>query len=316
MGENSGIILKSLVVIFLVTSLAFGYIATDGFKNNPFERTPTTPTTTTNTTIPVQQGVKVTGTAIYANGTPVNGYTLYGLDSDDVVQYLAAVTNGAFTSNRGPASGGTFDFYMEISGCILYVGQQTIPSAASYDQESVNIGSIKVYTASSTWTAQLIGAQSNSFTSGGSPGSTNYTQSANVEQTYTLRLTNTEDYSTLFRQYTDPRDDIPIAPVLWLEVASANAYTNTAGIKMFRNTTATVFLIPLSSITCESTINVASSFDFSLVLPTAGTYKFGAYIVDGSNLDRIYTAQSMVSDPNTGEVVSTTQIVNAYCIVS
>lgn len=305
-----------LVIMVVGLSGVIVYTATEGFTNNPFDPTDGQTTVTTNTTATVQQGVKITGTATYANTTPITSQTLYGLDADNNVVLIATITSGAFTSNRGPAEGGLLDLYVAITGCILYVGQYDLPSAASYDQESVTIGTVVVYTSSSTYTAQLIGATSNSYTSGGSAGTTNYTQSASVEELYTMRVTNTLDYSILFRQYTDPRDDIVVEPVLWIEVAATNGYTQTAGINSWSDSTKTYFLVPLDAVTCEGTLNVALVWNFGIVMPTAGTYAFSAYIVDGSSMSHLLQAKSRVSDPATAETVSATQIVSAYMIVS
>lgn len=304
-----------LVTAVIILSGVIVYTATDGFTNDPFA-TDVTVTTTTNATVTVQQGVKVTGTATYANTTPITGQTLYGVNSDNEIVYIATITTGAFTSQRGPAAGGLHDFYIAISDCILYVASYDVPSADSYDQESVNIGTIEVYTSSTGYTVQLIGATSNTYTSGGSAGTTNFTQSDNVEETYTLRITNTQDYSQLYREYTDPRDDIPVAPVLWIEITTTNAYATTAGVQTWADSTKTYFLVPISTIVCEGTLNIAMTWNYGIVLPTTGTFAFSAYIVDGSNIDRLYQARARVADPNTGETVTATQIVGAYVLVT
>ncbi len=304
-----------LLVVVVVMSGTTLWFATDGLTYNPFGGDATV-TTTTNATVTIQQGVKVTGTATYANTTPITGQTLYGVNSDNEIVYIATITTGAFTSQRGPAAGGLHDFYIAISDCILYVATYDIPSADSYDQESVNIGTIEVYTSSTGYTVQLIGATSNTYTSGGSAGTTNFTQSDNVEETYTLRITNTQDYSQLYREYTDPRDDIIVAPVLWIEITTTNAYATTSGVETWADSTKTYFLIPISAIVCEGTLNIAMTWNYGIVLPTTGTFAFSAYIVDGSNIARLYQARARVADPNTGETVTATQIVSAYVLVT
>lgn len=310
-------ILAITIIIIIGFSGLMTYLATDGFVNNPITGEPFTGTSPpTNITIVGGQGIKIAGTGIYANDTPITAQTLYGLNADGEAVLIATVTNGVFISNPGPEEGGTFDLYISISGCILYVGQCTVPSAESYEQVSVNIGVVKVYTSATTYSVQLIGATSNTFTSGGSAGTTNYTQSANVEQSYTLMITNTHDYSILYRDYTDPRDGIVIEPVLWIEITTTNAYTNTAGVKAWDDSTKSYFLVPISSITCPGTTDVALTFTFNLVLPTAGTYAFAAYICDGSSMERLETAGTRVADPLSGETITNTQIVGAYVIVS
>ena len=311
--------LKIVVVLcILIGGTGITYVMTDGFVNNPFEVTPTT-TTPSNATVTVQQGVKVTGTAIYANSTPITSQSIFGLDANNDPLYIAAITNGAFTSNRGPAEGGLHDFYVSISGTILYVGTFDIPSADTYDQESVNIGTIKVYTTATTYTVQLIGETSNSFSSGGSAGTTNYTQSAAVSETYTLRITNTHDYSTLYRDYTDPRDDIVVEPVLWIEITATNVYPidpDILGVQYWSDATKTYVLVPVSSITAEGTQNIALTWNFELNFPSAGTFAFAAYIVDGSSMAHLLTAKTRVANPATGETITNTQVVDAYCIVT
>lgn len=310
--------MAAAVLSILLASTFIVYSMTDGFTNNPLEGgLDGGGGIDGNETDTIQQGVKVTGTGIYANDTPISSQTIYGLDSDNDVVYIAAITNGAFTSNRGPAQGGTYDWYVSISGCILWVGEFTVPSAADYNQESVNMGTVKVFTSSSTYTAQMIGATTNTYDSGtGTAGTTNYTQSANIAESYTLRITNTEDYSQLYREYTDPRDDIPVEPVLWIQVAATTAYTNTAGVQGWDDTSYQYFIMPLSAVVCEGTTNVALTWDISIVIPTAGTYEFDVYIVDGSDMSRLLEAESKVADPNTGETVTSTQIVDAYVVVS
>ena len=309
----------AIVIILMIAGTGvMTYFATDGFLNNPFTGLPFIPVGDGNvtTTIVGGQGVKIAGTGIYANDTPITGQTLYGLNAAGESVLIATVTNGVFISNPAPVEGGTFDLYISISGCILYVGTCNVPSAESYEQVSVNIGVVKVFTSATTYSVQLIGATSNTFASGGSAGTTNYTQAANVEQAYTVMITNTHDYSILFRDYTDPRDGIIVEPVLWIEITTTNAYTNTPGVETWDDSTKTYFLVPLSKITCVGTTDIAAVFTFNLVLPTAGEYVFAAYISDGSSMTRLYTAGTRVADPLTGETITNTQIVDAYAIVS
>lgn len=298
-------------------SVLVGGVWTDWGTNNPFIPDVDTTTTTTTNTTTVTQGIKITGTAAYANTTPVTGQTLYGLDANDEAEIIATITNGAFTSNRAEA--GTYDLYIAITGCRIYIGSVIVPASTDYDQESVSIGAIKVYTTATTYTAQLIGATSNSFTSGGSAGTTDYTQSASVAESYTLRITNTHDYTTLFRQYTDPRDDIPVAPVLWIEVNATNAYptdTYGLGVQHWSDATKTYILVPIDQIVCEGTTNIALVWNFELTFPSAGTFTFTAYLVDGSSMTHLLQAKTRVANPATSETISNTQIMTANCIVT
>ena len=279
----------------------------------------------TGQTVIVGQGVKVTGVAVYANDTAVDGQTIRGMTGDGKVSYIATTSDGSFTSNRGPAEGGTFDFYMSITGCRLFIGTFNIPAAANYDQETYSLGEVLVYVTSDSFVAMLIGSTTNTATiSGGtgSAGTTNYTASDGVVATFTLRLENQEDYSTLFRQYTDPRDDIPLRPLLWVEIDSTNVYCssftsdNPAERRTLENSTTRMFLFELDELICFGTASVLQVWNFELNFPSTGTFDICVFLVDGSNLSYVEQAKSRVADPNTSETITVYQIVNAHVIVS
>jgi len=280
----------------------------------------------TGQTVIVGQGVKVTGVAVYANDTAVDGQTIRGMTSAGVVSYIATTSDGSFTSNRGPAEGGTFDFYMSIAGCRLFVGTFDIPAAEDYLQETYSLGEVLIYVTSDSFVAMLIGSATNTATiSGGtgSAGTTNYTASDGVVATFTLRLENQEDYSKLFRQYTDPRDDIALRPLLWLEIASTNVYCSsftsddpTAAKRTLENSTARMFLFEIDEMICSGTASVLQTWNFELNFPSTGTFKVRAYLCDGSYLSYVEQAKARVADPNTSETITTYSIVNAWIVVS
>jgi len=305
---------SALIVVVLIVIPLY---QNSGFIFDPF----------TGQTVVVGQGVKVTGVGVYANDTAVDGQTIRGMTAAGIVVYIATLSDGSFTSNRGPAEGGTFDFYMSISGCRLFVGTFSVPASADYDQESYNIGEILVFVTSDSFVAMLIGSTTNTATiSGGtgSAGTTNYTASDGVVVTFTLRLENQEDYSKLFRQYTDPRDDIPLRPLLWVEIDSTNVYCSsftstvdpTASRRTLENSTSRMFLFELDEIICIGTASVLQVWNFELNFPSTGTFDICAFLVDGSNLSYVEQAKSRVADPNTSETITVYQIVNAHIIVS
>ena len=279
----------------------------------------------TGQTITPGQGVKVTGVVVYANDTAVTGQTIRGMHNS-VASYIATISEGAFTTNRGPKEGGTFDFYANIAGCTFFVATFEIPASEDYNQESVNIGSVVIYTASDTFAAMLIGSETNTLSVAGgtgSAGTTNYTMAQGVTSTFTLRIENTEDYSTLFRQYTDPRDGFALRPLLWIEIASTTFMcpswtpaTPGALKTQWTNSTAKMFLFELDAIVCPSTASVLTTWNFELNSPNTGTFAIRAFLVDGSYLSYVHDAESQVADPATSETVTTYELLNAYIIVS
>jgi len=277
--------------------------------------------------IVIGQGVKVTGVAVFANDTAINGQTIRGMDKTGKLAYIATLSAGSFTTNRGPAEGGTFDFYMSISGCILYVGTFEIPASKDYSQESYNIGQVLVFPRSQTFVAMVIGSTVNTatFTAGtGTAGTVNYTMTAGVDSIFTLRLTNTPAYSRLFRQYTDPRSKIAVRPVLWVEVARTTVYCNgitkadgTVGTYMtWANATSRMFICELEDLTCLAVVNQIKFWSFKLNSPTTGIFRINVFVVDGSYMNQISLAQSRVSDPATLETVTAYKLVNSFITVS
>lgn len=276
--------------------------------------------------IVVGQGVKLTGVVTFANTTSVTGQSIGGMDANGKIVYIAAVAAGTFLTNRGPTGGGAIRLFMTVTGCIVYVGVFQIPSSKDYSQESYNIGQIILYPRSQTFIAMLIGSATNTvvFTAGtGTAGTTGYAQSTGVDRTYTLRLENTLHFSCLFRQYTNPLYGIPVRPVFWIEVNRTTIYcngiTNMIGgqltYKTWTNSTARIIAFELENVT-DGVINVLKFWNFVLNSPNAGSFRFCAFMIDGSSLDHIYQAQSRVADPLSGETVTVNQLCNSILTVS
>lgn len=271
----------------------------------------------------VSQGLKLTGTVTFSNNSAVSG-TTYSTNfvnlTTRTTAYTGTISGGSFLTNRGPVNGGTFGWYISISGCMLYVGQVTIPKASDYEHESYSVGGAVIYpnAASNGWSVlATAGAVSNAFTGGGSAATTNFTASAGVAQNYDFKVTLATDYAKLFRQYTDPYDGIPIEPVLWIEIGSATGiYSTDSDVVTWSAGSTSYFLLRLSQLTCPNTNDVSEHFDLNIVVSSAGSYTFKAYIVDGSSLAYLQTAKAQVANPASGETVTTHSLISSYVVAS
>lgn len=267
----------------------------------------------------VQQGVKLTGTVNYANHSAVDGETVQFVDTiDQTATYTAAISGGSFVTNRGPIAGGTFDQYINLGDCMMYVQTVEVPNSEDYDHESYTVPNAVVYTNAATtgWSALMTsGAVANSFTGAGAAATANYTASAANAQSFDLKLTLSTNYAKLFRQYTDPFDGIAIAPVLWIRTASSTGVYSTDSSEGFESWTAgnyTYFIMPITQMTAPSAVDVDSFWGIDLVFSTVGHYEFDVYIIDGSSMAYLKQSKAQTANPNSGETVAAHHMVNAW----
>ena len=267
----------------------------------------------------VQQGVKLTGTVNYANHSAVDGETVQFVDTiDQTATYTAAISGGSFVTNRGPIEGGTFDQYINLVDCMMYVQTVEVPDSEDYDHESYTVPNAVVFTnaASTGWSSLLTsGAVANSFTGGGSAATANYTASASNAQSFDLKLTLSTNYAKLYRQYTDPFDGIAIAPVLWIRIASSTGVYSTDSSEGFESWTAgnyTYFIMPILQMTAPSAVDVDSFWSIDLVFSNVGHYEFDVSIIDGSSMAYLKQSKAQTANPNSGETVTVHAMIDAF----
>jgi len=281
--------------------------------------------------VPVtEQGLKLSGTVNYANNTAVTTQTTMFVDkATRTTAYTAAIAGGAFTTNRGPIDGGTYIQYISISGCMLFVREVTVPVAKEFDHEIFTVDPAVIYTnaAATGWSALVTaGSVANSFTGGGSAATSNYSASAGSAVTFDLKLTLATDYAKLFKQYTDPFDedsedgtDIPLKPILWIEIGTAAGVYATGGSNTRSSWTAgsvTYIIMELEQLTSPTSVDVSAYFDMKIVASSAAELTFKVYILDGSNLDYLSTAKAKVAHPDSGETIASHNLVDAYLLVT
>ncbi|MHA2380107.1 MAG: hypothetical protein ACXADS_12605 [Candidatus Thorarchaeota archaeon] len=271
----------------------------------------------------IEQGVKLTGTVNYANHTAVDSETVQFVDpATETATYTAAIDGGSFVTNRGPIDGGTFEQYISLGDCMLFVQTVVVPSAEDYEHESYTVDDAVVFTNAATtgWSSLITGgAVANAFTGGGSAQTANYTASAGNALSFDMKVTLATDYAKLFREYTDPYDGIGIEPVLWISSSSAVGVYSTDSSDNYKTWTAgnyTYFIMPLSQLTAPSTIDVDGFWGIDLVFSSAGWYEFTVDIVDGSSMAYLETSKSQTANPNSGETVTVHSMVDAFVIAS
>ncbi|MHA1902916.1 MAG: hypothetical protein ACW968_02745 [Candidatus Thorarchaeota archaeon] len=287
----------------------------------PFLNVPWTPET--------EKGLQLTGTVHVANHTAVSGtsYTSAFVNPEDrTTAYTGVISGGTFTTNEGPLEGGTFDWYIGITGCMLFVDQVTVPVAKDYDQSKYFVGEALIYrsTSGSNWNVLMTaGSVSNSFTGGGSAATTNFTAGAGVTTNFDFKVTNTYDYSKLFREYTDPYDageegeDVEVNPVLWIELGAATGiFTTDTGVHTWNAGSTTYMIMPISQLTATGTQDVSQHFDINIVVSSAQNITIKAWIVDGSSYEYLKTAHSRVANPYSGETVTVHSLLSSYLQVS
>lgn len=225
--------------------------------------------------------------------------------------YTAAISGGAFITNRGPVEGGTYLQYINLGDCMMFVQSIDVPAAEDYDHEAFSIPDAVVYTnaASTGWTALMTaGAVANAFTGGGSAATDNYVASAGSPLAFDLKLTLSTNYAKLFREYTDPFDGIVIEPVLWIKVPSDVGVHATDATDTFETWTAgnyTYFIMPISQLTAPSAVDVDDFHGIDIVFSNVGLYTgLEIDIVDGSSFAYLLQSKSQIADPNSGETVT------------
>ena len=308
-GTNWTLVAAVGVIALLAGAFVLPNMDWSSLWNNPFVHPPND----------VAQGLKLTGTVTFANHTAVDSESvLFVYPNNHTTAYTGSISGGTFTTNRGPESGGLFAEYINIDGCMLYVQEVNVPRAEDYEHETYFVGDAIIYSVCDTWNVLVTaGSVANSYTSGASAATSNYTLTHGTETEFDFKITNAEDYSKLFRQYTDPFDGIALEPVLWVEVGTATGvYTTSSGVETWSAGSKSYFLLPLNQITAPGTSDVSEHWTLSLVVSSAGNYTLSAWIVDGSYLSYLAQAKARVSDPATGESVSAYQILDCYLIVS
>lgn len=271
----------------------------------------------------IEQGVKLTGTVNYANHSAVDSETVQFVDAETMTAtYTAAISGGSFITNRGPIDGGLFYQYISLGDTMMYVNTIDVPAAEDYDHEAFTVDDAVIYTnaAANGWSALMTGgAIANAFTGGGAAATNNYTASAGTALAIDLKLTLSTNYAKLFREYTDPFDGIAIEPCLWIQTTSAVGVYAPDATSTFESWTAgnyTYFLMPISQLMAPSAVDVDSFHGIDIVFSSTGWYEFNAYVIDGSSFAYLLQAKSQIANPNSGETVTVSELVDAFVIVS